>query len=146
MLFKRLALVFTVLLLLALLWRCSQSAWFQGWWNGPTRGSAPRVEFDNGTLRPYESASQPHGKPVAAPLASPGGARKCISHWGEVTYTNVACPSGSREQGLAGGTLTVVDGTRAPKAGAAPAPTTPPPPPRSSVYDVLDRNEERRPR
>ena len=39
--------------------------------------------------------------------AAAAGARKCLSN-GKVTYTNEACPAGSREQALSGGTLTVL--------------------------------------
>jgi hypothetical protein len=54
--------------------------------------------------------------------ADAAGARKCVRN-GQVVYTNAACPPGSRELGIAGGTLTVVKSNAVAAAGAPTAPT-----------------------
>lgn len=61
-----------------------------------------------------------------APALSPVGssapaARKCVSAQGQLLYTTDACPAGSREQALGGGTVTVLAAPPAAPASAASA-------------------------
>lgn len=132
---KKLALVALLLLAAAVGWRLVNSGLIKDWL--ATRSDRPlNIPFDNGTVRQYEAASQPAAQ-AAKPAVVPGGIRKC-RHRGEITYTNGACPPGAVEQGLAGGTVSVVSGQGQPK----PAPTQAPAPKRASLNDVLDRSEE----
>ncbi|WP_431261614.1 hypothetical protein ACQ859_15040 [Roseateles chitinivorans] len=69
----------------------------------------PKIRFDNDP--PATSGAQP-GKPSA------GGARRCVVN-GSVLYTNDACPAGSTEQQVKGGTITVMPAYKAPPAPAS---------------------------
>ncbi len=62
--------------------------------------------------------------PRTAPAANvAGGARKCLVKGG-VLYTNGECPTGSREQPVSGGTLSVMPA--GPSAASVPSPHRPP--------------------
>jgi len=50
-----------------------------------------------------------------------GGVRKCRKSGGELVYTDGDCPSGSREQALTGGAVSVVSPVEAGMKPAAPA-------------------------
>lgn len=56
------------------------------------------------------------------PPGGTGGVRKCAGADGAVVYTQEACPSGSREQPMGGGSLSVLP---APKPAAMPASARP---------------------
>jgi hypothetical protein len=64
----------------------------------------PKIRFDND---PPETSSGPQAKPPS------GGARRCLVN-GSVLYTNDACPEGSKEQQVKGGTITVMPAYKAP--------------------------------
>lgn len=119
---RRLLLGLAILLLAALAWRLRNAAFIQDWMQ-PTP-QMPRIEFDNGTVRKYDynAASRP----------TPQGAlRKCVSDAGSVTYTNAACPSGSREQGVDPGGFSVVPANQPAPAAAAASRHRPTPPERA---------------
>lgn len=91
-----------------------------------------------------EAAADP-ARPGASTAGTTGTAsrvRKCL-RGAEVIYTNERCPAGSREQGLSGGTLTVmpspVTGTTGPAAASATLRGTLPPP---SEVDVREQQVE----
>ncbi len=67
---------------------------------------------------------------AAVPSAAEAGLRKCQAA-GRVLYTNGSCPAGSREQGVEGGTVSVVAAPRMAPAPAAAASRLP------NVRDLL---------
>jgi hypothetical protein len=101
MLVKPLIAVIVIATLATLAWRHRNSTIVRDWAfdqlaaQGEARKVARTAPADNRSAQ--GSASQP--RPVV-------GVRKCLVD-GKLTYTNQACPSGSREQAL-GGTLTVL--------------------------------------
>ena len=116
---KHVAIAFFALLVLAITWRLAQSEWAQGL-NRPADTAPRRIEFDNGTVRQYDSpasvAARNQGQPM--PL---GTLRKC-QRGTEVSYTNSFCPPGAKELKVDKGTLNIVDsGATA----APPKPATP---------------------
>jgi hypothetical protein len=64
----------------------------------------PKIRFDND---PPQTSGGPQAKPPS------GGARRCLVN-GSVLYTNDACPEGSKEQQVKGGTITVMPAYKAP--------------------------------
>jgi len=113
---QRLILVVLALLLLALGWRHRESvARFLG---APPAAAvpAPSAAMDGDAL-PASAASAP---PVARARPA-GGVRKCRKSGGELVYTDGDCPSGSREQALTGGAVSVVSPVEAGMKPAAPA-------------------------
>ncbi len=113
-------------------WRYRDADWVRGWArSGPAE--PVRIHFDNGTVREYLPASTPD----AAPLAGPAGVRKC-RRGSEISYVSGTCPAGSKEQPIAGGTVSVVPGAGAPK----PPPAVAAGPRRSTLYDALDPSGE----
>lgn len=60
----------------------------------------------------------PSLNPVGSAAPAP---RKCVSAQGQLLYTTDACPAGTREQALAGGTVTVLAAPPAAPASAASA-------------------------
>lgn len=74
---------------------------------------------------PSAAALQQLGRSAqGAAATSPAAPRKCRTATA-VIYTDGACPAGSREQTLDGGTVSVVPGQRPPAAAAAEAPAAP---------------------
>jgi hypothetical protein len=68
---------------------------------------------------PSPASPSPSPAQAGAPKAAGGGElRKCVKD-GQVTYSNVDCPAGSKPQAVTGGTVTVVQGTPVPKPAAA---------------------------
>lgn len=78
------------------------------WWGRARVGALPGLR---------STVSLP--APVAAPAAA--RARKCIGANGGVSYTDGACPPGQREQGMDGGTVSVLPAP-APAAASTPSP------------------------
>lgn len=66
----------------------------------------PKIRFDND---PAATSDAPQAKP------SSGVPRRCVVN-GSVLYTNDACPAGSTEQKVKGGTITVMPAYKAPPA------------------------------
>jgi len=116
---KHVAIAFVLLLVLAITWRLAQSEWAQGLRQPPAKPAAP-IQFDNGTVRQYDSPASVAARNKGQPLPL-GTLRKCQGlgqRVGEIGYTNSFCPPGTRELKLEKGTLNVVEAGP----GAAPAP------------------------
>ena len=120
---KHVAIAFALLLVLAITWRLAQSAWAQGLRQPPAKPAAP-IQFDNGTVRQYDSPASVAARNKSQPLPV-GMLRKCQGQGqgqgqraGEVSYTNSFCPPGTREMKLEKGTVNVVE------SGPAAAPAT----------------------
>jgi len=103
-------------------WRFRNADWVQNALH-PQPIKKLKIEFDNGTVRQYETPSPEQAKKGAQPLPV-GELRKCV-RGADTSYTNDACPAGSKEQALNKGTLTVLS---APPKPAAPAPQPAPDP------------------
>lgn len=73
------------------------------------------IEFDNGTVRQYDIASEPAPAPVRRRA---DGLLKC-RRGDSVTYTNFECPPGTKPEALAGGTVSVMASEGLPKPTAA---------------------------
>jgi hypothetical protein len=106
---QRIFFLLLIAVLLAVGWRSVKSSWVQGWLRPSVQAPAVPIQFDNGSVRQERAASAAAAPVAAAPPRVPGTLRKCKR--GEtVIYTDAACPSGTKEQAVSGGTLTVLDG------------------------------------
>jgi hypothetical protein len=112
---KHVALGFALLILLAVTWRVAQSDWARGLGQPQAKPAAP-IQFDNGTVRQYDSAASVAARNKGQPLPL-GTLRKC-QRGAEISYTNSFCPPGTRELKLDKGTVNVIEA----------APVAPPPP------------------
>lgn len=117
---KSLVSVLALVLLVAVGWRIRHAEF---WRPAPPAASARPIVFDNGTVRERVPASAPGQRRAAEPVL--GAVRKC-RRGAELSYTNHACPPGSREEPM-GGHVNVVEGQRpaAPQAQAATDPAGP---------------------
>lgn len=113
---KHVAIAFAVLLLLAVTWRVAQSDWGRSLGADAARPAAP-IQFDNGTVRQYDSPASLAARNKGQPLPL-GTLRKC-QRGAEISYTNSFCPPGSKELKMDKGTLTVVAPDPAAAAAAA---------------------------
>lgn len=95
-------------------------AWQQRGWLGAHLGGSPGA------------AHSP-----AADATAPGGLRKCVKG-AQVSYTNVACPPGSRAQPVAAAPVTVVPATPVPRAVAAASAGSGP----AALREMLDMRRE----
>ncbi len=119
---KHVAITVALLFLLAITWRVAQSDWGRS--RTPDKPAVP-IQFDNGTVRQYDSAASVAARNKGQPLPL-GTLRKC-QRGSETSYTNSFCPPGARELTLDKGTVNVVQshpatGTTAPPQ-AQPQPT-----------------------
>ena len=123
---KHVAIAFAVLFLLAVTWRVAQSEWGRGLGAEPEKPAAP-IQFDNGTVRQYDSPASVAARSKSQPLPL-GTLRKC-QRGTEISYTNSFCPPGTRELKVDKGTLTVLtpDPTAAAAKAAAPDKSQPAP-------------------
>jgi hypothetical protein len=90
-----------------------RSGAIQSWLN-PTQGTSKPIVFDNGSVRDQlyaPAASQPKQTAVLSP---PGALRKCV-RGDRVTYSNLTCPAGFREQAVSAEPVTVVPAIKPPK-------------------------------
>lgn len=81
----------------------------------------------DGVLARLQAARSQLGATVSAPPTAPAAAtgaraRRCNGADGAVVYTNEACPPGTREQPLAGGSLSVLPAARPAEAPASAKP------------------------
>jgi hypothetical protein len=114
---RRLAWLALALLAVAGLWRVTHHPAVKDWWADQHHKPVP-FQFDNGTVREYQPASAPTEQAQALP---PGTMRRC-KRGTETSYANSACPPGSKEFPMSGGTLSVVTlGGPQPAAAAASA-------------------------
>lgn len=113
MMLKRIFMALLFAVLLAAGWRVMNPGGGLLAWLQPRSTTAPKpIEFDNGSARDERAASAPALVAVPQPVG-PGRMRKCKK--GEsVIYTDAACPAGSRELTVKGGTVTVVEGPKPP--------------------------------
>jgi hypothetical protein len=103
---KHVAVAFALLFLLAFTWRLAPSDWARS--PGPAAGKpATPIQFDNGTVRQYDSAASVAARNKGQPLPL-GTLRKC-QRGSETSYTNSFCPPGTRELKLDKGTVNVVE-------------------------------------
>ena len=102
---KHVAIAFAVLLLLAVTWRVAQSDWGRSLGADTARPAAP-IQFDNGSVRQYDSPAAVAARSQGQPLPL-GTLRKC-QRGTEISYTNSFCPPGTRELKVDKGTLTVL--------------------------------------
>jgi len=90
-------------------------------WLRPTHTVRRELVFDNGSVRDGQPA--PDGPRVAAQSA-PGALRKCVR--GErISYSNLGCPEGWREQAVARGQVNVIAAPPSPSAHRTATTTTP---------------------
>lgn len=113
---KHVAIAFALVLLLAVTWRVAQSDWGQGLGAQTAKPAAP-IQFDNGTVRQYDSPASVAARSKGQPLPL-GMLRKC-QRGTEISYTNSFCPPGAKELKVDKGTLTVVAPDPAAAAAAA---------------------------
>lgn len=117
---KHVAIAFALLFLLAITWRLAQSDWGRSLSRPPDKPAAA-IQFDNGTVRQYDSPASVAARSKGQPLPL-GTLRKC-QRGADISYTNSFCPPGSKELKLDKGTLNVVESgpANAPPAKAAAA-------------------------
>lgn len=136
MMLKRIFMGLLFAVVLAAGWRVMGPAGGLSAWLQP-RSTAPAkpIEFDNGSVRALQqAASDAVTAAVAKPQPRvPGRMRKC-KKGDSVVYTDAACPTGSREMAVSGGTVTVVDGPKPPPGEAQGEPQGPH---RPNVRDLL---------
>lgn len=116
---KHVVIGFAVLLLLAVTWRVAQSDWGRSLGQAPAR-PAPPIQFDNGTVRQYDSPASVAARSKGQPLPL-GTLRKC-QRGSDVSYTDSFCPPGTRELPVDKGTLNVIAPGPAAVAPKAPGP------------------------
>jgi hypothetical protein len=114
---KNIFLVFLLALLLAMGWRMRHTATVQQWLHPKTSQPAQPIQFDNGSVRQERAASDTVAV-AATPPRVPGTLRKC-KKGSAVVYTDAACPAGTKEQALSGGSVTVLDSPKPPPQAAA---------------------------
>lgn len=95
----------------------------QGWAGAATLPAAPSLGL-NEAQQPADASSRPMSRFRAGEL------RKCVKGQ-QVSYANVECPPGTKEQAVTGGAVTVVPGTPV----ARPAETASGP---SALHKALD--------
>lgn len=127
--------VVLVALTTAAAWRYRDAAWLHEFLN-PQPAKKLHIEFDNGTVRQYETPASGKAKKANEPLPV-GAMRKCV-RGGDISYTNNACPVGSIEQPLSKGTITVLSAPPTPPK-LAPAPPAPPVPEPTLRQKSVDR-------
>jgi hypothetical protein len=118
---KHVAIGSALVILLAITWRVAQSDWARGLGQPPGKPAAP-IQFDNGSVRQYDSPASVAARSKGQPLPL-GTLRKC-QRGAEISYTNSFCPPGTREIKLDKGTVSVIEAGPAaapPPAAAAPA-------------------------
>jgi hypothetical protein len=105
---KRSLIGVAVLLLLSVAWRYRNSEFISGTKLPAAKPAA--IQFDNGSVRaPILPASGADGQtPLPMP---PVGLRKCV-RGGTTTYTDALCPTGTKEQPIKAGAVTVVPGQK----------------------------------
>ena len=103
-------------------WRFRHADWVQTLLH-PQPVKKLKIEFDNGTVRQYETPAPGQARKANEPLPV-GALRKCVRGT-EISYTNNPCPVGTKEQALNKGTVTVLSAP--PKPAAVPAQVTPEP-------------------
>jgi hypothetical protein len=79
----------------------------QAWAGSASLSAAPSISFN-----------EPPPAPKGSSKFRAGELRKCVNGQ-QVSYSNVECPPGAKEQGVTAGAVTVVPGTPAPKPAAA---------------------------
>ncbi len=107
-------------------WRVRDADWVQDFLH-PQPVKKLKIEFDNGTVRQYETSPPEQARKGTVPMPE-GALRKCV-RGAEVSYTNHPCPAGSQEHALKQGTLTVLSAPPkpAPTSPQSPQPMTPQP-------------------
>lgn len=100
-------LIALMLLLAALGLGWQQRERLQAWAASAALPAAPSLSFN-----------EPQPTPKASSKFRAGELRKCINGQ-QVSYSNVECPPGAREQAVTGGAVTVVPGTPVAKPAAA---------------------------
>jgi len=133
---KQLAIGFAVLFALAGTWRLAQSDWARSLGQAPGKDAAP-IQFDNGTVRQYDSPASVAARNQGQPLPL-GTVRKCQGG-AEISYTNSFCPPGTRELKVDKGTVTVIESVPLP----APGPAKPPAAPAQAAPTLRERAVER---
>ena len=119
---KHVAIAFALLLLLAITWRLASSDWGRSLSRPPDKPAAA-IQFDNGTVRQYDSPASVAARNKGQPLPL-GTLRKCQGmgqRGADISYTNSFCPPGSKELKLDKGTVNVIESgpANAPAAKAA---------------------------
>ncbi|MDH4391092.1 MAG: hypothetical protein QE285_06675 [Aquabacterium sp.] len=104
--------------MLAITWRVAQSDWGRHLGQPVAQPAAP-IQFDNGTVRQYDSPASVAARNKGQPLPL-GALRKC-QRGTEISYTNSFCPPGAKELKVDKGTVNVVAPDPAAAAAAAKA-------------------------
>lgn len=115
---------------IAATWRFRNADWVQDALH-PQPVKKLKIEFDNGTVRQYETPLPDKAKKGTEPLPV-GALRKCV-RGADTSYTHDPCPPGSKEQALSKGTVTVLSAP--PKPAAPPPQATPEPTLRQKAVD-----------
>jgi hypothetical protein len=105
-------------------WRFRNAPWVHEFLH-PQAVKKLNIEFDNSTVRQYETPSPPDPAKKGNEPLPVGALRKCV-RGSDISYTNNPCPAGSKEHALSKGTVTVLSAPPkpvAPPTQAAPEPT-----------------------
>ena len=114
MLLRAIGVLALLVLIGSYVFKLHRSGALQSWLN-PAQSASKPIVFDNGSVRDQlysPAASQP--KQTAA-LSPPGALRKCV-RGDRVTYSNLTCPAGFREQAVSAEPVSVVPALKLPKA------------------------------
>jgi hypothetical protein len=107
MVLNRLLVLMVLAIAVGMAWRYSNAEFVHDLLYPESRQSRPIV-FDNGSVRDQETGPDAPGNDLVrtTPVI---GLRKCV-RGATVSYTDQPCPAGAREQPIARGTMTVVEG------------------------------------